>query len=210
MESVEKKIQAAERIVTQTQLDFIRSELKESADVKLNVAEALTQDLAEVSLAIIESLRNGGKVILCGNGGSAADAQHIAAEFVSRLEMERPAISAIALTTNTSRLTAHSNDFGFESVFSRQIEALGRPGDVLIGISTSGKSENVKMAIETANSLNIKSVAFTGKDGGLIVNLANHALVVPSYNTQRIQEAHIAMGHSICALIEKTISESAG
>ncbi len=210
MESAKKKTQISERAIDQSLSDFIQSELNESAEVKLNVASALSQVLADVTSLIIESLRNGGKVLLCGNGGSAADAQHLATELVSRLEMDRPAISAIALTTNTSLITAHSNDFGFDSIFSRQLEALGKPGDVLIGISTSGNSENVLRAIRTASSMNIMTVAFSGREGGLITKLADYSLVVPSHNTQRIQEAHIAMGHCMCALIERAFFANTG
>ncbi len=188
-------------------LEFIRSELKESSEVKIQVAEKLSFLIAEVANLVFQSLKNGGKILFCGNGGSAADAQHLATEMVCRLEFNRPAMAALALTTDTSLITAQSNDMGFESIFSRQIEALGKPGDVLIAITTSGNSENVLKAVQTAKTQKMQTVAFSGLSGGKISSIVDYALTVPSSNTQRIQEAHITIGHIICGLVEKELVE---
>ena len=155
---------------------------------------------------VADSFRNGGKLLLCGNGGSAADCQHLATEFTCRLSADfvRPALPALALTTDTSFLTAYTNDFEFESVFARQVEALGKSGDVLLGISTSGGSANVIRAVEAARSLRMKSVALTGHQGRLR-DLADVAVCVPSDRTAHIQEAHLAIEHIICHLVERTL-----
>ena len=151
-----------------------------------------------------DTFRSGGKVLLCGNGGSAADCQHMATEFVSRLskEFERPGLPAIALTTDTSFLTAFTNDCGFEGVFARQVQALGRPGDVLIGISTSGNSPNVIRAVEAARAAKMHIIALTGNSGRL-TGIVDIAIAVPSDNTQHIQEAHLGIEHLLCYLIER-------
>jgi len=151
---------------------------------------------------IIQCLRSGGKILLFGNGGSAADCQHIAAELIGRFQKERRALPAIALTTNTSNLTALSNDYGFETTFSRQVEALGKPGDVAIGISTSGQSSNVINAMRTAKKRGLQTIALSGGDGGMLARIVDAAIVVPSKKTARIQESHITIGHIICELIE--------
>ncbi|HZP89536.1 MAG TPA: SIS domain-containing protein, partial [Actinomycetota bacterium] len=150
---------------------------------------------------------DGGKVMICGNGGSAADSQGLAAEFVSTLTVDnrRPAIPAIALTTDTSILTAIANDFGFEGVFARQVEALGRPGDVLIGISTSGNSPDVLRAFEQAAAQQIRTIALTGAEGGALAPLASVAIRVPSSQTSHIQEAHLALEHALAFLVEQTL-----
>jgi D-sedoheptulose 7-phosphate isomerase len=152
-------------------------------------------------------MRSGGKLLLCGNGGSAADAQHIAAEFVGLLNQNFPrrALGAIALTTDTSVLTANANDFGYETVFERQVEALGRPGDVVMGISTSGNSENVRRAIQYAREHGMRTVAFTGEAGGTIADTAEVVFRAPSKVTQFIQESHIMAGHILCDLVERAV-----
>lgn len=165
---------------------------------------ALVQAIARVTDVCIEALRRGNKILIAGNGGSAADAQHIAAEYVSRFEFDRPGLPAIALTTDTSALTAIGNDYGYEFVFSRQLEALGREGDVFIGLSTSGNSKNVLKAVESAKKLGVITVALCGA-GGKLKDVCDHALCMPSTHTPRIQEGHGLVGHIICALSEELI-----
>jgi len=150
----------------------------------------------------VNSLKNNGRVLICGNGGSAADAQHIAAELSGRFKKERKALAGIALTTDTSALTAIGNDYGFDTIFSRQVEALGRDSDTLIAISTSGNSVNVINAIEVAKELGLKVITLSGKDGGKMKDLGDVNIVIPSNNTPRIQEMHIMCGHMICAVID--------
>ncbi|MGR9015072.1 MAG: D-sedoheptulose-7-phosphate isomerase [Gammaproteobacteria bacterium] len=157
---------------------------------------------------LIETLEQGGKILLCGNGGSAADCQHIAAELVVQYQKKRKALAAIALTTDSSILTAHSNDFGFESVYSRQIEAIASEKDCLIAISTSGKSTNILKAAETAQLKGMAVIGLTGCQGGGMKELVTHSIIVPSDVTARIQEAHILIGHWWCGLIEEAVSAS--
>ncbi len=192
-------------MIDKTQI--IKNHLSESLNVKNKIIEdnKLTIQIAEVSDLIIDSINKGGKVIWCGNGGSAADAQHLSTELLGRLNFNRKPISSIALTTDTSFLTAWSNDIGFDSIFSRQVEGLGRSGDVLIGISTSGNSTNILEAIKSAKEKNIKTIAFLGKDGGKIKSQADISMVVPSENTQHIQESHITIGHIICDILEQKL-----
>jgi len=164
--------------------------------------------LATVSVAAnacIDALRGGGKILLAGNGGSAADAQHIAGEFVSRFMFDRPGLSAIALTTDTSILTAIGNDYGYERLFARQVQALGRKGDVLIAYSTSGKSPNILEALKAANTLNMISIGFTGNRGGPMHELCTHVLAVPSPDTPKIQEGHLVLGHILCGIVEQSL-----
>jgi D-sedoheptulose 7-phosphate isomerase len=158
-----------------------------------------------VSKKCVELYKVGKKTILAGNGGSAADAQHIAAEMVGRYGFDRPSLPSLALTTDTSALTAIGNDYGYDQVFSRQLDGMGQDGDLFIGISTSGNSKNLINAFEVAKKKNILSVALVGKDGGEMAKLADIALVVPSDSTPRIQESHILIGHIICDIIEKEI-----
>jgi D-sedoheptulose 7-phosphate isomerase len=158
-----------------------------------------------VAELIVATYQNGGKVLIAGNGGSAADAQHIAAELVSRFSFERPALPAMALTTDTSILTAISNDYGYESLFSRQLEASGRPGDVFIAISTSGNSPNIVRALETAAGIGLISVGLTGATGGKMADLCRYCLNIPSTDTPRIQEGHITIGHILCASTEQAL-----
>lgn len=164
--------------------------------------KAQQDDIAALGEHLVACLRAGHRIFLCGNGGSAADAQHIAAEMVCRFETNRRALPAIALTTDTSALTAIGNDFGYEQVFSRQVEALCRPGDLLIGISTSGNSANVIAAVEQARMAGVTTLGLLGGSGGKLATLTDHALVVPANETARIQECHILIGHIWCAMID--------
>jgi D-sedoheptulose 7-phosphate isomerase len=188
-------------------IDRIKAALRESADLKLKVAEQSSEKILEVAGALESCIKSGGKAMFCGNGGSAADSQHLATELVVKLtgRFDRAALSAIALTTDTSILTACSNDYGFDHVFSRQIEALGKEGDMLFAISTSGKSENVIKAVETARQKKIVTCGMLGGDGGDLAKLVDLALVVPSTDTMRIQEAHITIGHIIISIIERKL-----
>ena len=165
--------------------------------------EELLPKVNESAKLCIESLKNGGKVLIFGNGGSAADAQHIAAELSGRFKKERKALAGIALTTDTSALTAIGNDYGYEFVFSRQVEALCNKNDIVIGISTSGNSLNVIKAINSAKQIGAKAITLSGKSGGKMKNLGNVNIVIPSNDTPRIQEMHIMVGHMICAIIDE-------
>lgn len=181
----------------------VRESLLESAETKRQTAEACADSIVKAGRLIARTFREHGKVLLCGNGGSAADCQHMAAEFVSRLskEFERRALPALALTTDTSFLTAFANDCGYEGVFERQIEAFGEPGDLLIGISTSGNSQNVIRAVNMAEKKHIRTIALTGS-GGLLAGMVDVPISVPSTNTQHIQETHLAVEHILCELVE--------
>ena len=185
------------------QAERTRSHLMVSAEVTKQTAEVCLESIAAAAEMMATSFRAGGKLLLCGNGGSAADCQHLATELVSIMEKEfqRPALSAIALTTDTSFLTAFSNDFGYERVFERQVQAHGKPGDVLIGISTSGNSRNVLCAMEAAHSLGMKTIGLTG-NGGRLASVANVTISIPSSDTQQIQETHLAVEHILCDLVE--------
>jgi D-sedoheptulose 7-phosphate isomerase len=187
---------------------FARRELEESAAVTLRTADECLGAIRQAANVMAEALRAGGKVLLCGNGGSAADCQHLAAELVNVLDRARPrpALSAIALTTDTALLTAVANDLGFERVFERQIEGLGRAGDVLLAISTSGDSPSIIKALECAKERGIRTVLLSGATGGAARALADTAILVPSRATQRIQEAHIVVGHVLCELVEQALS----
>ena len=185
----------------------VRRSIKASIAVKqllLGSAETVTA-MAKVSEILIEALQKGNKPLLFGNGGSAADAQHIAAEFVGRFAFDRPPLPALALSVNTSSVTAIANDYGFEFAFARQIEALGRPGDVAIGISTSGNSPNVLQGVAAAKRLGLHTVALTGEAGGKLKTAAEYCICAPSNETPRIQECHILIGHIISELVEQTI-----
>jgi len=185
--------------------DFVRAQLEESCRVKHAFSAELLAAIAALAGRIVRSLQDGGKIILFGNGGSAADAQHIAAEFVVRLRGHRRPLAALALTVNTSVLTAAANDYGYEQVFARQVEALARPGDVLIALSTSGESANVLRAAEAGRARGLWVAALTGQSGGALRARADLLLNVPSQDAQRIQEAHITIGHILCALVEQQI-----
>ena len=161
--------------------------------------------LERIARTMSKAILDGKKILWCGNGGSAADSQHLAAELIGRFLQERRALPSIALTTNTSILTAIGNDYGYEHVFRRQVEALCQPGDVLVGLSTSGNSKNICLALETARGIGTITVAFTGKNGGLMAGLADETLYIPSEETPRIQESHILCGHMICDYIERSV-----
>ena len=181
----------------------ISRQLKAHIEVVRSVEEQLTEAITASVVMLVDALRNGKKILLMGNGGSAADAQHFAAEMVGRFLMERKALPAIALTTDTSILTAVGNDYGFDEIFKRQVEALAEPGDVVFGISTSGKSVNVKRAIEAGKNIGAKTLGLLGCDGGDIASVVDLHLTVPSSETPRIQEAHLVIIHIICDLVEK-------
>jgi D-sedoheptulose 7-phosphate isomerase len=183
---------------------FIDESLRESSQVKVKIIEECTKSIMDSAEKVIESLKNGKKILLCGNGGSAADCQHIAAEFMIRLShhINRPALPAIALTTDTSNLTAGGNDIGFENVFARNVEGLGSEGDILIAISTSGNSVNIIKAVETAKAKKMEVIGFLGGSGGKLQNLVDIAVTIPSSNTQRIQEGHITVAHILCEIVE--------
>lgn len=187
--------------------DFISKELGQTS---LNMAAmqgdaALHRDMERVVDACLGCLRDGGKILFAGNGGSAADSQHLAGEMVSRFNYDRPGLSAFALSTDTSVLTAIGNDYGYERIFARQIEAVGKVGDVFIGISTSGRSPNILKALTTARSMGLITVGLTGRMGGDLPPLCDYCLYAPADETPRIQECHIAIGHTICAMIEMTM-----
>ncbi|MFO7447689.1 MAG: D-sedoheptulose 7-phosphate isomerase [Ignavibacteriaceae bacterium] len=187
--------------------NFITESLKESSETKLKILQECSNDIISAVDMITDSFRNSGKLLLCGNGGSAADCQHIATEFMIRLShtVQRPALPAIALTTDTSNLTAGGNDIGFENVFARSIEGIGYAGDVLLVISTSGNSVNIIKAVEKAHSKKLKVVGFLGGTGGKLKSLVDLPIIIPSSNTQRIQEGHITIAHIICELVENEL-----
>jgi len=186
-------------------MDDITRELRESAALKVHVAETQGPIIQAMIECIWESMQQGGKLFMCGNGGSAADAQHLVTECMVRLETDRAPLPAIALTTDTSLLTAAGNDYGFETIFARQVAGLGRPGDVLLAISTSGNSPNVVRAVEEAHRRGLHTLGLLGKNGGKLKELVHIALVVPSSSTQRIQEVHITVGHILCGALERRI-----
>lgn len=187
--------------------ELIKSQISESVSVKEKILndEALIKIIEEASEEIVNCYKNGHTLLLCGNGGSAGDAQHIAGEMVARFRLERKALSAIAFNTNSSVVTAIGNDYEYNIIFERQVEAFGRDGDVLISISTSGNSESVVNAIRKANEMNIKTISLLGKDGGACREISDYAVVVPSSDTPRIQEAHIMIGHIICDIVERRL-----
>jgi D-sedoheptulose 7-phosphate isomerase len=187
--------------------NYIREEVTKTIEVMNAILNdtALMATVENIAKACAASVRNGGKVMFCGNGGSAGDSQHLAAEMVGKLVFDRPAMAGLALTTDTSALTAVGNDFGYEHVFSRQVDGLGRSGDVLIGISTSGGSKNVIKAMEVAKAKGITTIALTGAKRGPMADLADHWLSIPHPETQKIQEGHIVLGHIFCALMEAEI-----
>lgn len=183
-----------------------RKEISESLEVHTQLTSSCLNDILAVAGAIADALEEGHKVVFFGNGGSAADSQHLAAELVGKFATTRPPLKALALTTNTSVLTAVGNDFGFDEVFSRQVAAHIDKGDVVVAISTSGRSTNVINGVLEAKRLGAKSVALTGSSGYELGNLCDYRVMVPSTNTQRIQECHILIGHTLCALVEATLA----
>jgi D-sedoheptulose 7-phosphate isomerase len=185
----------------------IENAIKDSIKTQEGLLKGQVENIEKAALSIIDSLKKGGKLLIFGNGGSAADSQHIAAELVGRFKLERAALAAIALTTDTSALTAIANDYGYASVFSRQLEALGNKGDVALGITTSGNSKNIIEAFKIAKRIGMKRIALSGGDGGMVKNEADISITVASKDTPRIQESHATIGHIICALVEKELIE---
>jgi len=185
--------------------DKIRKIIIESAAVKNELLqnEALLKNIEEIAFSMVKALKNGNRIYFCGNGGSAADAQHLAAEFSGRFYIDRDALPAEALHCNTSYLTAVANDYGYDVVYARLIKGIGIKGDFLVGLSTSGNSENIVKAFEVAREKNITTVGFTGGSGGTMKSLSDYLINVPSTNTPRIQESHIMLGHIICELVEE-------
>jgi len=186
---------------------FFSDSLKESSETKLNIEKTCKADTLKAIDIIANAFRNGKKMLLCGNGGSAADCQHIATEFMIRLShhIQRPALPAIALTTDTSNLTAGGNDIGWENVFARSVEGLGNEGDLLLAISTSGNSPNIIKAVEKAHEKKMVVIALLGGTGGKLKNLVDLPIIIPSSNVQRIQEGHITIAHIICELVESEL-----
>jgi phosphoheptose isomerase len=184
-------------------LEFIKSHLEASSVLKRQTAEACAEEVSKAALQIADCFRGGSKILLCGNGGSAADCQHMAAEFVGRLslDVDRPALAAVALTTDTSFITAYGNDFGDDGVFARQVQALAKPGDVLFLISTSGNSRNIIRAAEEGRRQGTRVISLTGIQG-VVSELADLAIRVPSDNTQLLQEVHLSIEHLICRIVE--------
>ena len=191
-------------------VEDIKSRFLESAEIKLKIAQddKLMEKILTIANDIIKGLKNGKKVMICGNGGSAADAQHIAAELLGKFYLSRKALPAIALNTNVSVLTAVANDYSYDDVFSRQVEGLGKEGDILIGISTSGNSKNVINAIKKGKEMGIETIGFSGRNGGKMKELCDICICVPSDSTPRIQEAHITVGHVICEIVEREMFKS--
>ncbi len=186
-------------------MDIVINELLAHQKVIEKVLKNMVEDIEKTSNIIVNTVKNGNKILLCGNGGSAGDAQHISAEFTGRFRKERRGLPAIALTTDTSAITAIANDYGYEKIFSRQIEALGKKGDVLIAISTSGNSKNIIEAIKKAKENGLITIALTGRDGGEMRDICDINLIVPSENTARIQEIHIMIGHIFCAKVDNEL-----
>ncbi|MBZ7951684.1 D-sedoheptulose 7-phosphate isomerase [Campylobacter sp. LH-2024] len=186
---------------------YIKGHFKDSILTKEQILkdENLLELIKNVSLEVIKAYKNGNKTLIAGNGGSAADAQHIAGEFVSRFYFDRPGIASIALTTDTSILTAIGNDYGYENIFSRQVEAQGVKGDVFIGISTSGNSKNILKTLESCKKKEILSIGLTGESGGAMDKMCDYCIKVPSSCTPRIQESHIIIGHILCAIVEEEL-----
>src|SRR5438132_1803387 len=187
-------------------IDLINSSVREGAELRIVVARDCSTAIFEAAGLIIMCLRAGGKLLFFGNGGSAADAQHLAAEFVGRFVRERAGLPAIALTTDSSILTAVGNDYGFDEIFARQVQALGRPGDVAIAISTSGNSPNIIEGVKAARKGYLKTIGLSGKDGGLLATEADVVITIASTSTARIQECHITIGHLLCELTEEAMA----
>lgn len=187
-------------------LSAIRAHMMAGADLRVRTVDACAEAIHRAANLLADCLGAGGKVLLCGNGGSAADCQHMAAELVSKMtrEIERPGLPVLALTTDTSFLTAFANDYGYEGAFARQVQAFGRPGDILLGISTSGNSRNVLYALAAAREAGMKTIALTGA-GGRMAEAADITIAVPSANTQYIQEVHLAVEHLLCYFVERTL-----
>src|SRR5438552_14935889 len=188
-------------------IDLIKSSLREGGELSIIVARDCSTAISDATDLITTCLRAGGKLLFFGNGGSVADAQHLAAEFVGRFGRELAGLPAIALTTDSSILTAVGNDYGFDQIFARQVQALGRPGDVAIAISTSGNSPNIIEVVKAAKKCNLKTIGLSGKDGGLLAAEADVVITIASTSTARIQECHITIGHILCELKEEALAE---
>jgi D-sedoheptulose 7-phosphate isomerase len=191
-------------------VERIRRSVASTVEVLERVAEETAPAVADAARALVDVVASGGKVLICGNGGSAADSQHVATELTVRFLADRPAIPALALTVDTSILTAASNDLGFENVFARQIEAIGSRGDALLAISTSGSSANVIRAVETARTRGLVTIGLTGQAGGALRERVDHCVAVPSAHTPRIQEAHLVVEHLLCEALDEAWKERAG
>lgn len=184
-------------------IQLVNCALEEGAQLRRIVARDCGNEIVEAAFLISQCLQGGGKLLFFGNGGSAADAQHLAAEFVGRFVRERDGLAALALTTDSSILTAVGNDYGFEQIFARQVEALARPGDVAVAISTSGNSPNIVQAVRAAKKAKVKTIGLSGRDGGVLAKEADLVITIASSNTARIQECHIAVGHLLCELTDE-------
>jgi D-sedoheptulose 7-phosphate isomerase len=195
-----------ESIQRNSQASIVQESIRKSIETKELLLKQCLDDIVEMARILTTALGQGRKAVFFGNGGSAADAQHISAELVGKFKKMRPAFRSSALTTNTSILTAIGNDFGFEEIFSRQVQATLEKDDVAVGISTSGRSPNVIKAVEEAQRIGAKTIALTGSGGGQLASLCDHSVVVPSSDTQRIQECHILIGHAVCELIEDSLT----
>lgn len=185
----------------------IRQQIEESISVKREImsSKEMVEQIGRAGEMLVQAYKNGNKVLLCGNGGSASDAQHIEGELVGRFQKERRPLPAIAMTANSATVTAISNDYGYSNIFYREVEAYGKKGDVLIGISTSGNSENIYQALSHAKELGVISIALLGKDGGKCAEIADLSIIVPSEVTARIQESHIMIGHILCSIVERKL-----
>ena len=188
--------------------ELVRSRVAAAIDVYSRLAES-ADVVAAAAASVVDAYRAGGKLLVFGNGGSAADAQHIAAEFVGRFQLERDPLPALSLSVNTSAVTAIANDYGYENVFARQLQGLGSAGDVALGISTSGRSPNVNNALSAARSLGMATIGLTGGDGGAMGELCDHLILVPADQTPRIQEGHILVAHVLCEIVESALFPSA-
>jgi len=184
---------------------FIRQTIEDSISAKTALLQKCVHEIQEAGLELGRAIRAGGKILFCGNGGSAADSQHLAAELIGHLRRDRRALAAIALTTDTSILTAVGNDYAFKDIFARQVQGLGLPGDVFVGISTSGNSENVHVAAQAAQKQGITTIGLLGNDGGKIAGAVDYKVIVPSKDTQRIQECHILIGHIWMEMVEQEL-----
>lgn len=192
-------------------IEHIKNLFNDSIQTKINAVDRLVEPIAQAAEAMVQSLLNNNKIMSCGNGGSAMDAQHFSSELLNRYQVERPGLPAIALTTDTATVTSIANDYNFNSIFSKQVKALGQPGDILLAISTSGNSANVLFAVEAAHQKNCRVVALTGHDGGLITKQLQKKDIeirVPSHITARIQETHLLIIHCLCDIIEQEIFET--
>jgi len=186
-------------------MDDIETQLQESIDTKKALLSTSRDVIRNIADAIVKAFKNGRRLYLIGNGGSAADAQHIAGELIGRFKMNRRPLPAVALTTDTSVITALANDFGYDTCFARQVEALANPGDIVLAFSTSGNSKGILNAVQIARDRGASTIGFTGKDGGLLKDAVDICLKIPSDNTPRIQECHITVGHVLCSIVEKEL-----